>query len=160
MKSLKRVDLKHSDYFITIVTDQRQSLLHRNNTLFHHSFKIIKPHAYTILPDHIHFIINSNKYSISDLIHNFKITYSRRFRDKFNINGKIWQNRYWDHLIRDENDKNKHLDYIHWNAVKHGLSKNPKDWQYSSFLDFVSKGLYPVDWLCDEKIKFDGDFGE
>lgn len=160
MKSLRRVDLKHSDYFITIVTEKRQPILINDILLFHQSFKNVKPYAYVILPDHIHFIINSNVYSISDLIHNFKITYSRRFRDKFGYRGKVWQNRYWDHLIRDENDKNKHLDYIHWNAVKHRLSKYPKDWQYSSFLDFVCNEMYSEDWLCGEKLKFDGEFGE
>ena len=58
---------------------------------------------------------------------------------------KIWQNRFWEHTIRSEEDLNKHLDYIHYNSVKHN-NIAPNDWEYSSFMRFVSKGLYDNDW--------------
>ncbi len=58
----------------------------------------------------------------------------------------IWQRRYWEHLIRDENDLRRHFDYIHYNPVKHGLVNNPKDWQHSSFIKCVKQGLYANDW--------------
>jgi putative transposase len=58
----------------------------------------------------------------------------------------LWQRRFWEHLIRDENDLNKHLDYIHWNPVKHGLVKRVTDWPHSSFHKFVELGIYSDNW--------------
>jgi putative transposase len=59
----------------------------------------------------------------------------------------IWQRRYWEHTIRDESDYAAHLDYIHFNPVKHGLVESPGDWPFSSFRHCVSTGLYPAEWL-------------
>lgn len=58
----------------------------------------------------------------------------------------IWQHKYWEHIIRDENDLNKHLDYIHYNPIKHGQVKALKDWEYSSFHKFVKNGFYENNW--------------
>jgi putative transposase len=57
-----------------------------------------------------------------------------------------WQKRFWDHVIRDERDFETHMDYIHWNPVKHGLVKCPEDWVQSSFKDWVEKGYYEKEW--------------
>lgn len=58
----------------------------------------------------------------------------------------IWQRRYWEHLIRDERDYQNHVDYIHYNPVKHGCCAQVKDWPHSSFFKFVRAGVYPLDW--------------
>ena len=58
----------------------------------------------------------------------------------------IWQRRFWEHTIRDEADYEKHCDYIHYNPVKHGLVSTPSDWRYSSFAEFVEKGVYGIEW--------------
>lgn len=58
----------------------------------------------------------------------------------------IWQRRFWEHLIRDEEDWRRHVEYIHWNPVKHGYVKTVADWPYSTFPRFVQRGLYPPDW--------------
>ncbi len=58
----------------------------------------------------------------------------------------IWQRRYWEHLIRDEADYRAHLDYIHYNPVKHGWAKQVKDWPYSTFHRWVGQGVYPLGW--------------
>jgi len=58
----------------------------------------------------------------------------------------IWQRRFWEHAIRDEADYLRHVDYIHYNPVKHGYVDAVKDWQYSSFHRWVEKGLYPLNW--------------
>ena len=58
----------------------------------------------------------------------------------------IWQRRYWEHAIRDERDYAAHVDYIHFNPVKHGLVKHVADWPYSTFHRAVARGLYPPDW--------------
>ncbi len=62
----------------------------------------------------------------------------------------IWQRRYWEHTIRDDRDYGAHLDYIHFNPVKHGLVPHPADWPFSSFRRCVARGLYPADWLGGE----------
>ena len=58
----------------------------------------------------------------------------------------IWQRRFWEHLLRDEEDLQKHIDYIHYNPVKHGLVKQVADWPYSSFHQYVRLGILPADW--------------
>lgn len=58
----------------------------------------------------------------------------------------IWQRRFWEHLIRDDEDYRAHLDYIHFNPVKHGWVEQVRDWPYSTFHWWVEKGVYPVDW--------------
>ena len=61
----------------------------------------------------------------------------------------IWQRRYWEHTLRDEQDFVRHTDYVHFNPVKHGLVYRAKDWPYSSFHRMVRLGLYPLDWGGD-----------
>ena len=68
----------------------------------------------------------------------------------------IWQRRYWEHLIRDQADFNAHVDYIHFNPVKHGLVDRVRDWRHSSFHAFVREGLLPVDWGGDQRDGPDG----
>jgi putative transposase len=71
----------------------------------------------------------------------------------------IWQRRYWEHQIRDDNDFIRHVEYIHYNPVKHGLSKSPKLWPHSTFHRYVNQGIYPVDWGADKEILFDHHVG-
>jgi len=59
----------------------------------------------------------------------------------------VWQRRYWEHTIRDEIDYAAHMDYIHFNPVKHGLVEHPAAWPHSSFSRCVERGLYPKDWV-------------
>jgi putative transposase len=58
----------------------------------------------------------------------------------------IWQRRYWEHLIRDEADFRAHMDYVHFNPVKHGHVTRVADWPYSTFHRLVAAGVYPLDW--------------
>jgi putative transposase len=58
----------------------------------------------------------------------------------------IWQRRFWEHQIRDDNDFERHVDYIHWNPVKHDLVARAGDWPYSTFHRFVQNGTYSLDW--------------
>ncbi|MDP3230981.1 MAG: transposase [Acidovorax sp.] len=67
----------------------------------------------------------------------------------------VWQHRYWEHLVRDENDYARHVDYIHYNPVKHGLAASAADWPYSSFHRYVAAGIYPANW-GHEPLQFDG----
>jgi putative transposase len=62
----------------------------------------------------------------------------------------IWQRRYWEHTIRDDRDYAVHMDYIHFNPVKHGLAHHPADWPFSSLRRCVARGFYPADWLGND----------
>jgi putative transposase len=72
----------------------------------------------------------------------------------------IWQKRFYDHIIRDQKDFNYHIDYIHYNPVKHGHVENPFDWNFSSLNGYFKEGHYAKDWGVNTELKFDGDFGE
>jgi putative transposase len=61
----------------------------------------------------------------------------------------LWQRRFWEHTIRDERDFERHVDYIHFNPVKHRLVAEVRDWPYLSFHHYVRLGLLPEDWGGD-----------
>lgn len=72
----------------------------------------------------------------------------------------VWQRRFWEHAIRDTDDMQRHVDYIHFNPVKHGYVSKPVEWQYSSIHRYVRDGLLPPDWGTSEEKDFNGRFGE
>ena len=159
MPNYLRYYIENSIVFITIVTYNRQHILIDNIKLLRQSikdsqykFELI---AGVVLPDHIHILIKPE--NIKDLP---KIIFSIKYRFSRNLGGigippyelkrkgerKIWQSRYYDHIIRNENDLHKHLDYIHYNPIKHGVSIKAIDYPYSSFKKFVNLGYYNADW--------------
>jgi putative transposase len=71
----------------------------------------------------------------------------------------IWQRRYWEHVIRDDADLARHVDYIHFNPVKHGLVSRVCDWPHSTFHRYVERGELPLDWGGDVR-DVPGAFGE
>lgn len=71
----------------------------------------------------------------------------------------IWQRRYWEHQIRNENDYRRHMDYLHYNPVRHLLVKRTIDWLHSTFHRYVKQGVYPEDW-CEAIEPIEGEFGE
>ncbi len=159
MKTLRRYELRDRLYFVTVVTHHRESLLLIDPSLFRLSWGRVELVAWVLLPDHFHAIIEVGVDSISDMLHAFKIKYSRRFRDSFRP-GRVWQNRFWEHVIRDEGDLNRHTDYIHYNPVKHEISRSPFDYRLSSLDDYFRCGLYERDWGVKELVTFEGEFGE
>lgn len=70
----------------------------------------------------------------------------------------IWQRRFWAHLIMNQEDFNRHCDYIHWNPVKHGWVDRVIDWPYSSFHQYVKQGIYPPTWASS--LGIDDEWGE
>jgi putative transposase len=71
----------------------------------------------------------------------------------------IWQRRYWEHQIRDEEDFAGHVDYIHFNPVKHGWAREVRDWPFSSFHRWVARGDLPPAWGLVRSAE-EGGFGE
>jgi putative transposase len=74
----------------------------------------------------------------------------------------IWQPRFWEHTIEDEDDLERCVDYIHWNPRKHALVPRVRDWPWSSFHRFVKAGQYDIDWggTAPESIRGNHDWGE
>ncbi len=72
----------------------------------------------------------------------------------------FWQRRFWEHQIRDERDYEKHMDYLHYNPLKHGLVKQVNDWPHSTFHRYVKQGVYGENWGGDYSVTEDGSFGE
>jgi putative transposase len=124
--------------------------------------------AIVILPDHLHAILTlpANDADFSGRWRRIKGHFSGALLEagvhlKRRPNGDLalWQRRFWEHTIRDENDFARHVDYVHFNPVKHGLASRVRDWPFSSFHRYVRDGLLPDDWAGDARN--DGsDFGE
>ena len=72
----------------------------------------------------------------------------------------LWQRRFWEHAIRDETDFVTHMDYLHYNPVKHGLVQGVKDWPFSTFHRYVKAGIYPENWGGIAEATRDEDYGE
>ena len=151
-------------YFFTVVTYKRMPIFTNNETVEKLKLAIKKVkseypfnlQAIVILPDHLHCL-----WQLPAQLANFSIRWQlikRHFSMEFNteINHRneknIWQRRFWEHSIRDEEDWQKHWDYIHYNPVKHGYVKSPGEWQYSSFQYWVNKGYYENDWGMSEPV--------
>jgi putative transposase len=117
--------------------------------------------AWVVLPDHMHLVLEPKDNDVSDVMKVFKQDFGFLYRRRIGVRGgRVWQLRFWDHVIRDQDDMNRHIDYIHYNPVKHGLVKSAKDYAHSSFADYVRKGFYRLDWGGTEEVLLDGEFGE
>ncbi|TXL18421.1 transposase [Methylococcaceae bacterium HT2] len=172
MRTYKRLRTEGGCYFFTVVLAQR----HKNNLLIDHintlrqSFKYAQVNhpfvmdAVVIMPDHLHCIwqLPKNDYNFSTRWRLVKAHFSRSINKSGNevINTSrhrkgergIWQRRFWEHFIRDEFDYANHVEYIHYNPVKHGYVDHVSDGKYSSFHHWVKQGLYPANWAAADNI--------
>jgi putative transposase len=127
------------------------------------SFEII---AIDIMPEHLHALIRmadddanyaklwrTVKGNFTQQLLQQGVPLQRNARGEYNL----WQRRFWEHTIRDDRDLQAHVDYIHFNPVKHGLVKFVAQWPYSSFHRYVRLGLLPKDWAIEQA---DGEYGE
>ena len=106
-------------------------------------------------------LIDPKQNNLSIIIQKIKLSFHKKYNYFRNTPvKKIWQSRFWDHVIRNESDLANHFDYIHYNPVKHRYVHKPIEWKYSSFNNFFEKGYYSDGWGVNEKLSFDGKFGE
>ena len=161
MSHYKRMYVPGGSYFFTAVTHNRIPVFSapKHIALLRESFRYVQRkrpfivQAAVVLPDHIHCIWNMDRdadYSVRWQM--IKTQFCRTLR-KITPAWKrhaIWQPRFWEHLIRDVHDLQCHLDYIHYNPVKHGLADRALDWKYSSIHKYVDLGLYDADWGATE----------
>ena len=162
----RRAYIPGGTFFFTLVTYQRRPILTgpdavdllRNAfryTMNQMPFEVV---ASVILPDHLHcmWTLPPESSDFSTRWRLIKSHFTRHWCPKDTVSENVsriqkgekdvWQRRFWEHLIRDELDLIRLVEYIHYNPVKHGLVTSPVDWEYSSFRRYVRDGIYPSDW--------------
>jgi len=178
MSLYRRADVAGGWYFFTVVAERRRAILTQPDIRAalrdaivavrqNHPFTIL---GWVLLPDHLHAIWQlppgdadfSTRWSQIKrrVTHACGATYAdpalltaRRIAKR---HGTIWQHRFWEHLIRDQRDFRRHMDYLHFNPVKHGLVERVVDWPYSSFHRLVREGAYARNWGGGEGLEIAG----
>lgn len=163
MSDYRRHRVPGGTYFFTVnLADRRSSLLVDRIAVLREAFtttRVARPFsldAVVVLPDHLHCLwtLPPDDDDFALRWARIKAGFSRHLplgerRRASRIRKRergVWQRRYWEHSIRDDEDLRRHLDYIHFNPVKHGHVKRASDWPYSSFRCWVARGVYPLDW--------------
>ncbi|WP_322517800.1 transposase [Rhodopseudomonas palustris] len=176
MTNYRRNAIAGGRFFFTVnLAERRLRLLTDHIDLLRGAFRHTRQHhpfgidAIVILPDHLHAV-----WTLPDGDRDFamrwrliKATFSRGLPAGERISESrarkaergIWQRRYWEHTLRDDDDVARHIDYIHYNPVKHGHVARVADWPHSSFHRMVGCGVYPIDWAGDMDAPSDA-FGE
>ena len=164
MPNYKRAKFEGGYYFFTVVTYNRVELFRNetardflreaiNKTKSRHPFETI---AFCLLCNHLHCIWklpeNDSDFSMrwSSIKGLFSKAYLKIYGGRKSVSPSrsskgevyIWQRRFWEHQIRDEHDLQNHIDYIHYNPIKHGLVQNARDWPWSTYHKFVKEGFY------------------
>jgi putative transposase len=171
-----RARIKGGTFFFTVtLADRTSNLLTQEITHLRRVYRAVQQQcpfetvAICVLPDHLHAIwwLPRDDADFSLRWNRIKGEFSRvlpsaasRSQSKIDKREKgIWRRRFWEHAIRDDNDLNRHIDYIHFNPVKHGLVSRVCDWPHSSFHRYVERGELPIDWGGDVS-EIAGTFGE
>ncbi len=165
MSRYRRSQTPGATYFFTVaLADRRSSALVEHVDHLRDVYRKVGARlpfqtlAICILPDHLHALwqLPPEDGNFSTRWSQIKSGFSRgldagpRSRSKLIHRDKgIWQRRFWEHQIRDDQDFERHVDYIHYNPLKHGLASRVVDWPHSSFHRYVRQGLLPADWGGD-----------
>ena len=174
MVRYRRNLLPGGTYFFTVtLADRRSTALVDNIAILREAFRAARRErpftidAIVILPEHLHLVMTLpvGDADYSGRWRRIKGLFARRVAKAVslerNARGEyaLWQTRFWEHTIRDESDFERHIDYIHYNPVKHALVSRVADWPYSSFHRYVRLGILPDDWAGDLRATRAG-FGE
>ena len=176
MTRYRRAKVEGGTFFFTVtLADRSSDLLVRHIDRLRRIYMSVRDRcpfetiAICVLPDHLHAV-----WSLPSGDPNFplrwnliKSGFSRGLvADRQPSSSKIarrekgiWQRRYWEHAIRDQTDLSRHIDYVHFNPVKHGHVSRVCDWPHSSFQRYVTHGVLPPDW-GGEVGEIAGAFGE
>jgi putative transposase len=175
MTNYRRNRVEGGTYFFTVAIAQRHlDLLVKHIKLLKTALREEKQLApfvnlgFVVLPDHLHALwrLPEGDTDYSNRWRRIKSKFSRVLPKGEPISKSrtskgersIWQRRFWEHTIRDEEDFQRHLDYVHYNPVKHGLVSRVVDWPHSTFHEYVAQGKYSRDW--GQGFEIEGDFGE
>jgi putative transposase len=177
LTNYRRNFLGGGSYFFTVnLSDRRSRLLTENIELLRAAFRYarnrypFKIEAIVILRDHLHAVwtLPEGDADFSLRWRLIKAAFSRGLPVGECVSASrlskgergIWQRRYWEHTIRDEGDFARHVDYIHFNPVKHGYTDDVQDWPHSSLHRMVRLGFYPAEWAGSVMNDDTADFGE
>ena len=164
MPNYRRNRIPGASYFFTVhLRDRRSGLLVAQIDALREAVRDVRRQspfridAWVVLPDHMHclWILPEGDSDFPDRWRRIKAEFSKSLPDTEQVSRArlrkgergIWQRGYWEHTIRDDRDYAAHMDYIHFNPVKHGLTQDPSDWPFCSFRRCVAAGLYPASWL-------------
>lgn len=168
MSNYRRAKVAGGKFFFTVVSYRRQPIL--CDAPFRDALRAaitsvrrVRPFsidAWVLLPDHLRCIWTlppedgdfSTRWSL--IKRDVSLAIGARFRRDEWLSGSklkhrestIWQRRFWEHCIRDDEDYRNHVDYIHFNPVKHGLVSRAADWPHSTYHRFAQAGIYLPDW--------------
>ena len=162
----RRAFIPGGSYFFTVVTEYRRQLLASAEAvaLLRSAVRTVRAarpfevNAMVVLPDHLHCIwtLPPGDADFATRWRLVKTWFTKHCDPAWRVapgraraakkEQALWQHRYWEHALRDEVDFSRHVEYIHYNPVKHGLASAPISWPYSSFCRYVEAGMYPVDW--------------
>jgi putative transposase len=157
MRNVRRFYIPNAIVFITSVTYGRRPVFGQDtwgDLLFEtmqavqqiHPFRLL---AYVILPDHLRWLMwTPEDVTYSQVMQSIKRNFTLNYKAALGITSSLslWQERFWDHVIRNDDDLGRHFDYIHYNPVKHGLVDKPEDWPRSSFCFWLEQGNYETGW--------------
>jgi putative transposase len=164
MAEYRRAWLPGATWFFTVNLAERRGnrLLGERIDVLRTAFRYVRVRhpfhleAIVILPDHLHCVwtLAPGDTDFSSRWSSIKGHFSRAIEKGERISQSrakrgergLWQRRFWEHHIRDQADFNRHVDYVHWNPVKHGWVRRVADWPHSSFHAFRRRGIYPEDW--------------
>jgi putative transposase len=175
MVRYRRNFLPGGSYFFTVtLADRTSSALVDHVTALRMAFRIARRErpftidAIVILPDHLHAIwtLPPGDADFSGRWRRIKAHFTHRLvaagtsvERRRNGEYALWQRRFWEHTIRNEIDFARHVDYVHFNPVKHMLVRRALEWPYSSLHAYVRRGVLPADWAGDAEESM-MDFGE
>ncbi len=179
MVTYRRNFVPGGTYFFTVnLADRRVGLLTENIGLLRAAFRQVRERhpfaidAIVVLPDHLHTIwtLPAGDADFATRWRLIKAAFSRECAPGERISASramkgergLWQRRFWEHTIRDERDFARHVDYEHFNPVKHRHCQRVSEWPHSSFHRFVRLGLLPDDWAGTSGClaEHGADFGE
>ncbi|MFN3397300.1 MAG: REP-associated tyrosine transposase [Sulfurimicrobium sp.] len=163
MSNYTRAFTPGGTFFFTVnLADRSKSLLTGNIDKLRASLRLVRERhpfhidAIVVLPEHLHTIWTlppgdtdyPTRWALIKAGFSRTLPRVERVASSRIAKGErgIWQRRYWEHQIRDEDDYARHVDYIHYNPVKHGHTKAPMAWPHSSLHRYVRDGILPVDW--------------
>lgn len=144
---LPRVDLPCRSYYLTCCLDRRRPLFlrpHLAESLIslwarQRDEGRVSLHGYVVMPDHYHVILTlKGDSSISGLVRAVHSLFARNCRATTPVQGRIWQRRFYDRVIRTESDWREKMQYLHGNPVRAGIVKVAAEYQWSSCASWES----------------------
>ena len=159
MPNYRRARVAGGTYFFTVVARERRPVLTgeavrtalREAIARVRATKPFRVDAWVLLPDHLHCLWTlppgdadfSSRWSAIKRLTSQAAAGSAGTES---AQSGLWQERFWEHVVRDDPDFARHADYIHWNPVRHGHAARAADWPYSTFRRYCELGVYPDDW--------------